>query len=1164
MRLGVLGPLGVWTADGAEVRVPELKVRGLLAHLLAHRGGPVSADRLIEDLWGDKLPNNPQGVLQTKVWQLRRTLEAAEPGGRALVASRAPGYELRAAPDLVDADRFQDLLGRARSAAEPRSRAGLLADALALWRGPAYADFADEEFARTAAARLEEQRLTATEELAEARLELGEHALVADELSDLVALHPLRERLRAAHVRALYLAGRQDAALRSYTDLRTRLVEDLGVDPGPELTALHRSVLAQDPALVAPPPPATSAARPPSNVPAALTELVGRDQAVEDLRSLLASYRLVTLTGPGGVGKTQLALATAGRLHGTFPGGIRLTEFAALDPASTASEAGRADVHDAVGAVLGLRDDTAQPGYALPELAARVAHALGDRPALLIFDNCEHVAGPVAELTGQLLRAAPALRVLATSQVPLGITGERLEEVPPLRRPDSTTGLSAADVRQFSAVELFVARATAAAPRFVLDEDTLDAVVSICTRLDGIPLALEMAATRVRALGVGELAARLDDRFHLLAVGSRGAPARQRTLRAMIDWSWELLGDREQAVLRRLAVHADGCSLAAAEELCAGRGVDAADVLDLLARLVDGSLLVMTDGADGPRYRMLESVAAYASERLAESGESAALQRGHRAYYTELAERAEPHLRGHGQRQWLRRLDVENANLRSALESAVRAGDGECALRLVNALAWYWYLRGRNGEAQRSLTQALSAEADAPAAPGPVSPIFAGPRRLARPLAARPNHPSTSSTRAIRAHAESTLPQALDYARAGGTPMTPRADPQRSERRALVAKASGWLGGFRLLLGGSSDPVSEYRSALRAYEEVDDPLGRARAEWFVASNLYGVRDPAPSRQLIESALTTFRSLGDRWGTAAALAIRSFHAQLGGDFGAVLRHGERSLELFRELGDQWGQLRATAQLQVLAEVRGEYDKAGRLRREGLRMAEDLELWPEVTFQLAGLGRIALLTRDYPRAREFHERSRRLAVARSDKFGEQYAEIGLGMGARRAGDLDAAESHMLHVLEIHREMGYEPETPPLILVELGFVAELRGEPATALKLQHDALAAARGTGTRQLALCFEGLAGARALAGEAESAALLLGVAAAARRSVGAPLPEGERGDIARTEKRARTVLDDARFAAAYARGEALSVDEAFRQVIDVSPCASSNFRSPSAT
>lgn len=1069
MRFGVLGSLGVWSDDGSESKIPESKARALLACLLVHRGRPVSADRLVEDLWGAKPPSDPSGALQTKVWRLRRALEDAEPGGRLLVVSRPPGYELRVGPDAVDADRFQELLGRARAVADPRTRAAVLADALALWRGPAFADFADEEFTRTAATLLEEQRLTALEEQAEVRLELGEHALVADELSDLVVLHPLRERMRAAHVRALYLAGRQDAALRSHADLRARLAEELGLDPGPELTALHRAILTQDLAPAAPPAPAAPSSRPPNNVPALPAALIGRDEAVAELRLLSAAHRLVTLTGPGGVGKTQLALATAAQLGATFPAGIHLAEFSALEPTSATARPGAwAEVDEVVGAVLGVRDDTIRPGDEPLSSAARVAHALGDRPALLIFDNCEHVAEPVAELAEHLLKAAPGLRILATSQVPLGITGERLWEVPPLRQPASAEGLSAADVLRFGAVELFVARATASAPRFVLDETTLDAVVSICRRLDGLPLALEMAATRVRALGVHELAARLDDRFHLLAVGARRAPARQRTLRAVIDWSWDLLGDREQAVLRRLAVHTDGCTLAAAEELCTGDGVDRAEVLDLVARLVDSSLVVMTESpgdTEGPRYRMLESVAAYATERLVESGESTVYRRRHRAYYTALAERAEPHLRGHEQRRWLRRLDAENANLRSALDGAVRAGDADCALRLVNALAWYWCLRGRNNEAQRSLAAALSVGTDAPA--------------------------------------------------------------------ASVAEATAWLGGVTLALRGSADPVGEYRAALRPYETVDDPPARARAQWFVASNLYGVGDSSPSLHLVESALATFRSIGDRWGTAAALAGLAFHAKLRGDFGAVRGHGERSLRLFRELGDQWGQLRAMVPLQTLAEVMGDYERAGRLHREGLRMAEDLGLWPEVSFQLSGLGRIAMLTRDHPGAREFHERAKRVAVAQADTFGEQYAEIGLGMGARRAGDLDAAEEHMRNVLEVHRRMGYEPSLPALILAELGFVAELRGEATTALELQLEGLSAARASGDpRAVALALEGLAGAQVSGGHADHAARLLGAAAAARRSVGIPLPEGEQDDVVRITARARDILGDARFDAAY--------------------------------
>ncbi|ATY98262.1 MULTISPECIES: BTAD domain-containing putative transcriptional regulator [Streptomyces] len=1100
MRFGVLGPLAVWTADGRPVRVPELKVRALLALLLSEEGRPVSADRIVDELWGAKLPANPTGVLQTKVWQLRRALEDAEPGGRELVVSLAPGYRLGAEGDAVDAGRFHRLTARARSADDPRERAGLLADALALWRGPAFADFADEEFARATRDRLEEQRLTVLEEQAEVRLELGEHALVADELGDLVALHPLRERLRTAHIRALYLAGRQGAALSSYADLRERLAEDLGVDPGPELAALHRSILVQDPGLAAAPSPATSVVRPPTNLPAALTELIGRSGAIEELRTLLGTGRLVTLTGAGGVGKTQLALATASRLLDRFPGGVRLAEFAALDPSRGPAGAGRersaaspAGVHEVVGAVLGVRDDSSpNPAGGAPLAPVdRLAHALGDEPALLVFDNCEHVIDEVAELAEQLLKAAPQLRILATSQKPLGITGEHLQEVEPLRRPEPGTGLDPDTVRQFSAVRLFEARARAAAPHFVLDRSNVEAVVSVCRRLDGIPLALEMAATRVRALGVTELAARLDDRFPLLAVGSRSAPERQRTLRSVIDWSWGLLGEQERTVLRRLAVHSDGATLDAAEAVCAAEGPGGPPVLDLLARLVDCSLVVMADGTDGPRYRLLESVAAYCAERLRESGESERVRRAHRAYYTELAERGDPHLRGHGQRQWLRRLDAESANLRAALDSCAQGGDADRALRLVNALAWYWRLRGRNQEAERSLSLALSLAADAgpPAAPG-----------------------------------------------------------EAVARASAVARTTAWLAGVRLAIYGSGDPRATYEAALRPYAEVDDPAGRARAQWFLASHLYGIGDVAPSEELVGRALEGFRSLGDDWGTAAALGSRTYHAKLRGDFAAVRRDGEQSLALFRELGDQWGQLQAMVPLQTLAEAVGDYAYAGRLYRDGLRMAEALGLWREVAFQLSGLGRLALLTGDLPGARDLHERARRLAAEQSDMFGEQYAEVGLGLGARRTGELAAAEAHMRRVLDLHRRMGYAPGAPPLILAELGFVAELRGDAAEALRLQREGLAVARATGDpRAVALGLEGLAGAELLAGRAERAARLLGAAAAARESVGVPLPEGERYDIDRISAGTVSILGRAAFEAAFAAGggpaeDALSPDD----------------------
>ena len=571
VRFGLLGTLAVWTEGGRLVAVPEAKVRALLADLLIHLGRPVPADRLIDDLWGDNLPVHPAGALQLKVSRLRQALENAEPGGGELVTFRSPGYLLRIDGDAVDEHRFAALVERAGAAEDLRDRAGLLADALALWRGPPLADFADAMFAQPAIARLEEQRLVALEEQAEVRLALGEHSLLTGELGELVAAHPLRERLRAAHMLALYRAGRQAEAVTSYGELRGRLADDLGLDPGPGLAALYQDILEQAPGLQRVQAPATLAARPRTNLPAMLTDVVGRTAAVTDLRALLNERRLVTLTGPGGVGKTRLALETATQAVDAFPDGVWLVELAGPALAGARTPA------DAVMAVLGIRDDSSMDPSDL------LADALRTSRMLLILDNCEHLVDQAAKLTAQLLQAAPGLRILVTSREPLMLAGEVVWAVPPLT--------------QSSAVQLFVLRAGASAPGFRLDEDNAQAVAGLCRRLDGIPLALELAATRVRTLGVHELLARLDDRFRLLVTGHRDAPPRQQTLWAVIDWSWELLTEPERLVLRRLAVAADGCGLHAAEAICAE---DDLDVLGLLARLVDRSLVVVADGRTAP------------------------------------------------------------------------------------------------------------------------------------------------------------------------------------------------------------------------------------------------------------------------------------------------------------------------------------------------------------------------------------------------------------------------------------------------------------------------------------------------------------------------------------------------------------------------------------
>lgn len=1056
----MLGPLEVRTSDGRLVRVRETRIRTLLTALLVHRGRVVPVDRLVDALWGDSPPANDVRTLRSKVSLLRRTLEDAEPGGRTLIESRPPGYLLRVDEDAVDAGRFEALLRRARTVTgDPRGTVRLLGEAVELWRGTAFADHADEGFVRPEALRLEEQRLTALEEFAEARLALGEHASLADELGELVAAHPLRERLRAAHVRALYLAGRQNEALASLGEVRDRLRDDLGIDPGPELAALWQAILRQDAALS---PAAVSPARPRGNLPAPLTDLIGRDDEVRRLDVLLASERLVTLTGAGGVGKTRLALEAAARRAGEWADGVWLVELAT---ARTAAE-----VHEAVAAVLGLRDDPRPQARPLP---GRLADALAGQELLLVLDNCEHVVEPVADLTARLLRAAPALQVLATSQEPLAIAGERLWPVAPLDLP----GPDGDRPERSDAVRLFAARAAAADPGFRLGADTTEAVATICRRLDGIPLALEMAAARVRVMPVADLAARLDDRFRLLTAPLRAVPARQRTLRATIDWSWGLLGEPEQIVLRRLAMCAGGCTLRAAEEVCGDGPVHRTDVLGLLGRLVDRSLVVQRDG----RYRLLESVAAYGAERLAEApGEEERRTRDrHLAHYGAFAEQAAAGLRGPEQRLWLARLAAEAANVRSALAHAVRHGLADAALRLVCALAWFWFLRGRFAEARRSLDLALSL---------------------------------------------------------GGAP-------------ELRAAAQAWRAGMSLLLLDTDDTGrrhtgSEVRhhtadsggqAVLKLYDTVEDPAGRARAQWFIALGRAGFGDPAVTLGLADRAHAGFTALGDRWGTAAALAVRAEVLLHRGRLEAARADARQAQALFAELGDGWGRLQTAYVLGDLAEMTGDYRAAEDVRQEGHRLARDLDLWNDACRMLARLGRTAALTGDLDRAEELHERARRLAVAHAYQRGEEYAETGLGLVARRQGRLDDAETHLRAWLDWCRRWESDHGVA-FILAELGFVAEQRGDAGTARTLHREGLEHARRTGDpRALARALEGLAGAEALAGRLTQAARLLGAAAAARDTVRTPLPPAERGDVDRITAAVRAALTPQAYDVARSRG-----------------------------
>ena len=603
VQIGILGSFEVRSDDGVVADVPGARLRGLLIALALDPGHVVPKATLVDWIWGENPPADAANALQRLVSRLRKVL----PDGA--VEGRPAGYRLTVDPDAVDAVRFERLVAQAGDDVRQ------LRAALALWRGAAMQDVGLTESAAFDAAvtRLEGLRLAALEDRFDAETDFGQG--VVTELTDLVAAHPARERLVGALMRGLVATGRDTEALRVYERTRETLADELGVDPSPELAALHVALLRGE---------LTRREEPrKTNLRAELTSYVGKDDDIAAVRELVAEHRLTTLVGPGGSGKTRLATETARTLLGDVPDGAWLVELAPTE----------GDVAQATLAALKLRD--ALLGDA-PEAEPtdRVIAALRDRDLVLVLDNCEHVIESAAAFAHRVLGECRRLRILATSREPLGITGEALWPVAPLVLP--AEGADPAKIEEAPAVRLLRDRAGAVRKDFVADAPTL---ARVCRALDGMPLAIELAAARLRTMSLDQLANRLDDRFRLLTGGSRTALPRHRTLRAVIDWSWELLSDDERAVLCRLSVFSGGASLEAAERVC---GTDAAE--ELLTALAEKSLVVSA-GDRAPRYRMLGTIKEYAEQRLAEAGDTDSARRAHLAYFTELAETAEPHLR---------------------------------------------------------------------------------------------------------------------------------------------------------------------------------------------------------------------------------------------------------------------------------------------------------------------------------------------------------------------------------------------------------------------------------------------------------------------------------------------------------------------------------------
>jgi predicted ATPase/DNA-binding SARP family transcriptional activator len=903
MRVELLGPLRVLDDSGAEVAVPAGRQRALLARLALEPGRVVAADALVDALWPDAPPANAAGALHTQLSRLRRLL-----GDR--IATAANGYRLSAV--ATDADEFERHVARCEAASREDAPAAVRdhADAaLALWRGPS--ELARHDFAAAALVRLTARRDAVAALRADARLRLERPEDLLPELAAAHAADPADEPCAARYMRALAAAGRQSDALAVYDRVRAALAEDLGVDPSAMLEAAQRDVLNG----IAP------AQTPPNRLPQPLTACLGRESELDALPALLTANRLVTLTGPGGTGKTRLAVEAAHRLAARGDT-VRLAELAPVTDASRIAEV----VIDA----LGFGESILTRGGDAP--LARLTESLWGRDLVLVVDNCEHLIEDAAALLAHLLGRVPGLRVLATSREPLGITGEAVFGVGPLPLPERPEPV--ADLRAHAAIRLFEERARHSDRHFTVDEANAATVLAVCTALDGLPLAIELAAARLRGLSLDDLAARLDDRFSLLGRGPRTAEPRQRTLRAVVDWSWDLLGPAERLVLARMSVFNGSADLDAVLEVCSATADD-------VAGLVEKSLVQRLPGG---RYRLLETVRAYAAARLSEAGETADRFERHGVHYMRVAEEAGPHLMRAEQVAWLDRLAADHGNLTAAIRRAVAAGNAPLAHRLAAPLSWYWWMRGYRNEGQEVM-RAVAAMT------GPVEPLH-------RAIVAMSGSWGLWAGRLDPAEIDADFAEAQRLSEAHGLyevePMLKMVPVIRSllardeaALRALIAgldaERDAWVRGIALLFASESSyrtgrgdlAAAELAEAHAIFERLGERFGLIISLQGLAGDRMAAGDYPGARALLTRALAAEAEFGaDLADSVIAEHLWRIDAEHGDDPAATLERMREAAARARRIGNPENVLAARISASICLRRIGKLDDA----REELLDAE----------------------------------------------------------------------------------------------------------------------------------------------------------------------------------------------------------------------------------